>query len=207
MFYIAINHKNINDSKSLVNIIFFKLLPFCDLIIDIGSILKIIEIYFNIPLAFLPPLFFIYNGEKEIRVAYHTMKTKEYYDYTNIQYKEYCNILHSGNRDLQQDFINAITKVRREKYPEEVLTFNDIFAIKRMGSIYGYNEEVSKLLMGLSNERDFQRGNHPSYAWSSRSKVWLKVVEELEAVNNKHTIKVKEAALIKEKLKIENVLN
>ena len=206
MFYIAIKHDDIKDSKSLVNILVFKLLPICDLIFDIGSLLKVIEVHFNIPLLSLPPILFTYHGDDIIRITYHSMKTKEYYAYTNTQYKTYCSLLESGRRDLHEDIRNVIQKVRRIKDPEEVLTFNDVFAIKRMGTIYGYNEEVSTILKGLSNGKDFERSNHTSYAWSARTGKWRTVVEELEAVNN-NQIKIRDAIRIKEKLKIENVLN
>jgi hypothetical protein len=164
MFYIAMKHDKINDSKSLVNILVYKLLPICDLLVDIGSLLKVIQAYFDIPQFSLPPIFLTYHGDDITRITYHSMKTKEYYDFTNAQYKIYCSLVESGTKDLHEDIRSVIQKVRRVKDPEEVLTFNDIFAVKRMGSIYGYNAEVSSLLKGLSNGKDFERGNHPAYA-------------------------------------------
>lgn len=199
MFILAIKHDDIKDSETLFKRIIYSLLPFGFILSEIGII--VFDIYMQSSLGKR-----MFDANVSVFEAYRSYHLRDYFNYLNAQYREYCRLERSGQRDLNEDLSNVITKVRRDRDPERTLTLTDIFAVKRMGSIEGYNNEISRVLKGLSNGDSIGRRNYPTYSWASRSGPWRQVANELELVNNIN-IAEKQTRTIRARMRIENVLN
>ena len=163
------NHKKIKDVNMLLRILFFGLL------IPISFQYLFLDYYITVmgkdSRIITSSLTWTNNGDCKVQDAYYKYlhgPTSLYYDYANQGYIEYLFQINSGNGSVNEYFANVIEKLRTEEAPNTVITFRDIYAIKYMGSNYGYDPGMKYIFRSLGNGDLFGHKNRPIHGWANR---------------------------------------